>query len=180
MTDQTRLVAGHSISASALLGNDAYLVANWTRTSDMESSDEWLALDPERGMRQQQVAGVSLGTGGFYGGYTGVIEFLMLTPQMRDYLENDILNNVGIGKVTIYTHDPRDQYQMNVFQCEMVSPFATGKDSYERFDDTRYWNVRYELRRGVVLPVRALRASAGTNPLPLLSPSEDAILLVTF
>ncbi len=151
MSTLLRLASGHAISKATLLATSSYLITNWTRTADMTSADEWLAVEPERGMRQDHVQSVALGTGGWYGNYAGELEFLVLTPLMRGYIEGTLLANVGIGLVTVYMSNARDTSQLSAFRAVMVSPFANGNDAYERWDDNRYWNVRYTINRGVVL-----------------------------
>lgn len=170
MSNLIRLGAG-IMGANALLATDSYLITDWTRTADMSASDEWFATEPEKGMRSEHVASLELGVGGFYGNYSGMIEFVMLTPLMRDYIEGTVLGGIGIGVVTAYLHNPRDPYEMDVFRCEMVSPLVLGNDEYERWDNNRYWNVRYALRRATVQPLFLLQVGTTSQ---ILSSDGDS------
>lgn len=164
MSDLIRIAQGH-VSAYTLLTTDSYLVSNWARTSDMKSHISWRCSQPEGGeLRTEFVQGLGVGTGGFYGGYSGILEFMLLTPQMRNYIEETLLYDAGISAVTVYAHAPHfgDNEGFAVFQGELVSPYAINAEgSYSRFSDRHYTNNQYLFRRGNLVQLEVLATLDG-------------------
>lgn len=156
--DLIRLAQGH-ISAYDLLSNDDYVVLNWIRTADMSSELHWMATQPEIGVQAEFVPSLAVGSGNFYGGYSGVVEFFILSPLMRDYLEETFLDDKGVAAVTAYLHDPRSGSNSGyrVFQGELISPFSLNAETtYTRFSDNTYANVQYLFRRGLPVSLEVL------------------------
>jgi len=163
MSRLIRLAAGQ-VSAYDLLTTDSYLLHEWTRLSDMRSSVSWSASQPELGLLTEHVQGLGKGSGGFYGGASGIVEFFVLTPQMRDYLEATILGGNGIAEVTAYLHNPRfaDNDGFAVYQGELLSPYIANADSsHTRFNDVAYTNNQYLFRRGTLIPLPVLASISG-------------------
>lgn len=159
MSRLIRLTEGE-IAANTLLSTSSYLVTNWARTADMGAADSWLAVQPEQGLVREQVQSLEVGAGGYYGRYSGVLEFFQLTTQMRDYIEDTILNGRGIGKISAFLHTPKSPFEMDVFWGQMISPFRTGNTDYFRYSDGRYWNVQYVINRAVEQTVTVFGFSA--------------------
>lgn len=163
MSDLIRIAPG-TITAYALLTTDSYLVSNWTRVSDMGIADEWSATQTDNPMLQEHVPSLEVGAGGFYGKHSGIITFSLLTPLMRDYLENTLLGGNGIAAVTAYLHSPRigDNNGFAVFQGEMISPYAVNAESsFRRFSDHYYTANDYIFRRGRLVTVSYLLLESG-------------------
>jgi hypothetical protein len=130
----------------------------------MSSSVSWSASQPELGVQSEFVAGLGKGTGGFYGGFSGVVEFFILTPMMRNYLESTLLGGNGIATVTAYLHNPRyaDNDGFAVYQGELTSPYAANAESsYTRFNDFAYTNNQYLFRRGSITSLEILGTISG-------------------
>ena len=163
MSSLIRIGAG-TITAYDLLSDDSYLVSEWDRLSDMPSSVSWSASQPELGITAEWIGGLGKGTGGFYGGHSGIVEFFILTPLMRDYLENTLLGGNGIATVTVYLHNPRlaDNDGFAVYQGELLTPYAANAESsHTRFNDFAYTNNQYLFRRGTLATVSNLLLEDG-------------------
>jgi len=165
-TDSQIRIALGEISANALLSNDSYLVTNWTRTSDMaNTSFTWSASQAEKGLQQEFVAGLGKGSGGYYGGYSGTLNFFVATPQMRQYLFETLMNFKPIARVTAYLHVPNAAYdfeEMQVVTCDLISPIASNADSdYTRFNNTLYHTMQYRIERAELVDYTLLVDEAG-------------------
>lgn len=163
MSQLIRIASG-AVSAYDLLNDENSLVINWTRYDDMPTAVYWSASQPEFGVQAEFVAGLGKGTGGFYGGYSCVLQFFLMTAQMRDYVENTLLNGNGIGRVTAYLHNPRftDNDGFAVYQGELVSPFAANAEStYTRYGEKLYSNNQYLFRRGTLVSLEILGTISG-------------------
>lgn len=146
MSDLIRLASG-IVTAHTLLNTSSYLVTNFPRQTDMTASVSWTATQPENGVQQQVRTGAEIGSGGYYGKVSGVIEFFILTEDMRQYLHNTIMGGKPIASVTAYLHHPVDGFQ--VYQGELLSPYAANAEtSYTRVNDDYYSNNQYLFRRG--------------------------------
>ncbi len=136
----------------------------------MQPANYWSASQPEGAeLLRELVTGLGVGTGGYYGLYSGLIEFFILTPQMREYLEETILGGNGVAAVTVYLHNPRigTNSGFAAYQGELVSPYVLNSEaSYTRFSDRTYANNQYLFRRGTVQADNLLLLESG-----------DAILL---
>lgn len=158
MSRLIRIAAG-AIDAYDLLSTDSYLVSEWARLDDMPSSVSWSASQPELGLLTEHVQGLGKGTGGFYGDASGIIEFFVLTPYMRDYLENTLLGGNGIAPVTAYLHNPRfaDNDGFAVYQGVLLSPYLANADTaHTRFNDKIYTNNQYLFTRGTLTPLEVI------------------------
>lgn len=151
--DNIRIATGH-IDAYDLANTAAYKVIDWTRTSDMTASDSWQATQPDKGLQRQHRASLEVGVGGFYGGYSGILEFFTLTTGMIEYIEGTILGSNGISKATIFVRVGKQSYKY--FQGELVSPFALDAESdYEVAGETHTTNTQYLFRRGAEITLSA-------------------------
>jgi hypothetical protein len=160
MSDLIRLAAG-DIPAFDLLANDAFLVVNFPRQTDMRPQDQWSAVQPELGAQRAFVGGLEIGSGGYVGLYETTMQIFITTPKMREFIETTYLNNRGIGKVTMALHDPLSS-DFQVFTGELVSPFAVDTiTSASRFDEFTYSNVTYAFRRGKLKTLKAWGTNAG-------------------
>jgi len=172
MSDSIRLAAG-TVSAATLLGSSSYLVINFPRQTDMSASVDWRSSQPEFGVSQEYVAGLEVGSGKFYGGVSGILEFYYMTEDMRQYIHATIMNNSPIAPVTVYLHHPLDGFQ--VYQGELVTPFAANAETaYSRFNDAVYSNNQYLFRRGTQVSTSDLLLESGDV---VLLESGDNILL---
>jgi len=136
-----------TISENDLLNTSSYLVTSYTRQTDMAAATQWQASQPEFGVTQELAAGLEVGSGKFYGGVSGIIQFFYLTEDMRQFIDDNIMSNAPIAAVTAYLHHPIDGFQ--VYQGELVTPFAANAEtSYTRFSDAIYSNNQYLFRRG--------------------------------
>lgn len=163
MSRLIRIAAG-AIDAYDLLSTDSYLVSEWARLDDMPSSVTWSASQPELGLLTEHVQGLGKGTGGFYGDASGIIEFFILTPYMRDYLENTLLGGNGIATVTAYLHNPRfaDNDGFAVYQGVLLSPYLANADTaHTRFNDKMYTNNQYLFTRGTLTALPVLASISG-------------------
>lgn len=169
-------VASGVLDAYTILNTSSYLVENWTRQSDMQPEDFWFTTQPEKGALQSFVGGLEVGSGGYYGKFSTIIEFFHCTPLMRDYIENTILDGNGTGVVTVAVHNPR-YADFQVYTGELISPFATNAEgSVTRDNDERYSNMQYLFKRGTRLTVSYLLLESGDN---LLTENDSLITLET-
>lgn len=146
MSDLIRLAAG-TIAAATLTSTSSYLVTNFPRQTDMPVSVYWSTSQPEIGVQQQVRNSLEVGSGGYYGKVSGIIEFFILTEDMRQYLYTTIMGSSPIAAVTAYLHHPVDGFQ--VYQGELLTPYAANAEtSYTRFNDDFYTNNQYLFRRG--------------------------------
>jgi hypothetical protein len=178
MANEIRIAAG-TVDAYDLLSTDSYLVSEWTRTSDMPPSVQWSATQPDKGVLGEFIAGLGKGTGGFYGGVSGVIEFFLLTPLMREYLETTLLGGNGIATVTAYLHNPRlgDNSGFAVYQGELLSPYiANSEAEHTRFNNVMYSNNQYLFKRGELVTISNLLLESGDY---LLLETGDKLSLET-
>lgn len=160
-----RIAAGQ-VTAYELLSNDAHLVSEWTRTSDMPSSTYWSAAQPEKPLeRPNAPKAMGLGTGRFYGGYSGLFNFFMTTPLMRQYLFESLMGSRPVAAVTVYMQATQGAFENAEFQ---VLYGEIERVAYERWNDDIYHTVQYEFRRGTVLDLEVLSTLAGA-PLTTLS-----------
>jgi len=121
MSDLIRLASG-DVTAYDLLNTSSYLVINFTRQSDMSASDYWSATQPDKMVQAEFVGGIELGSGGYYGGYSGDVQFFILTPNMRSYLHTTIMASKPVAKVTMTLYNPIDG--LSVYTGELVNPYA--------------------------------------------------------
>lgn len=157
--DNIRLATGH-IDAYDLANTDSHLVTNWTRTNDMTASDHWHATQPDQGVQRIHRRSREIGAGGFYGGYSGILEFFTLTTGMIEYIEDTILGGNGISKATIFVRIGKQSYKY--FQGELVSPFALDSESdYTTAGETYTTNTQYLFRRGTEVTVSNLLLEIG-------------------
>lgn len=157
--DNIRIATGH-IGAYDLSNTAAHLVINWSRTSDMTASDHWHATQPDQGVQRIHRRSREIGAGGFYGGYSGILEFFALTTEMIEYIEGTILGGNGISKSTIFVRVGKQSYKY--FQGELVSPFALDAGSdYTPAGEAYTTNTQYLFRRGTELTVSNLLLESG-------------------
>lgn len=155
-----RLAPGQ-VTAYTLLNTDSYVIADWTRTSDMSSSDYWSATMPEYGMRAAFTGGVEIGSGQVTSPYSGTIEFFMLTEAMQQYIETNIMINKPIAPVTAYCYDDRTR-ALAAFYGELVSPFfVNAETTYSPFGHTIFTNNQYLFRGATKVTVSYLLLEAG-------------------
>lgn len=152
-------IAQGQVTAYELLSNDAYLVSEWTRTSDMNPSVYWSASQPDKPLeRPKAPQAMGLGAGRFYGGYSGLFNFFMTTPLMRQYLFETIMQSRPVAAVTVYMQASQDGFDDDEFQ---VLYGEIERMDYERFNDAFFMNVSYEFRRGTALEVSNLLLESG-------------------
>lgn len=160
MSSLIRIAAG-TVTENDLMNTSSYLVENWTRQTDMSTSDYWSCSQPEGGeFKQEFRAGLEVGSGKFYGLVSGILEFFVMTEDMRQYVHETIMSSKPIAAVTVYAHHAIDGFQ--VYQGELVTPFAANSEaSYSRFDDAYYTNNQYLFRRGTRISNSYLVLSTG-------------------
>jgi hypothetical protein len=166
-------IAQGQVTAYELLSNDAYLVSEWTRTSDMNPSVYWSASQPDKPLeRPKAPQAMGLGAGRFYGGYSGVFSFFMTTPLMRQYLFETLMGSRPVAAVTVYMQASQGGFDDSEFQ---VLYGEIERMEYERFNDDFFMNVRYEFRRGTVQELEVITTLAGAT-LTTLSGQELSTL----
>lgn len=146
------------ITAYDLLNTDSYKVTNYTRQTDMTPSIQWLAVQPNPPLVQPFVQGLEVGTGKLYGKFASAIEFPMLTEDMRQYIDTNILGSNPIAKVTAYLEHPLNGF--GVYTGELASPFVAG-GTFNRFDKNIYTNVVYPFRRATLKTISYLLLENG-------------------
>ena len=172
MSNLIRLVSG-VVSAYTLLNTPSSLVENFPRQTDMTPAVSWSASQPEFGVQQQIRTGAEIGSGGYYGKLSGVLEFFILTEDMRQYLHNTIMGGKPIASVTAYLHHPVDGFQ--VYQGELLTPYAANAETtHTRVNDDYYTNNQYLFRRGTKVTISYLLQENGDY---LLQENGDRIVL---
>jgi hypothetical protein len=165
-------IAQGQVTAYELLSNDAHLVSEWTRTSDMNASVYWSASQPDKPLeRPKAPQAMGLGAGRFYGGYSGVFSFFMTTPLMRQYLFETLMQSRPVAAVTVYMQAALGGFENAEFQ---VVYGEIERIEYERFNDDYFMNVNYEFRLGTVVEVSNLLLETGDY---LLLESGDKLSL---
>lgn len=165
MSDELIRIAPGQVTAYELLTTDSYLVSNWPRTSDMPADLHWQASQPEKGLQQELVTSLGRGGGGYYGSYSGLISFFILTPFMRQYLFETIMQSSPVAMITAYLHTPNDAYdfdEMQVVYGEMLSPIASNAESdYARFTNRIYHTLQYPINRAEIQRLNVLTTLSG-------------------
>lgn len=173
MSNLIRLAAG-TVTAFDLLNTASYLVTNWARQADMDAADSWQALQPEQGLRSEYVASIELGSGNLYGGYSGVLEFFMLTEAMQQYIHTNILSGKPVAKVTAYLYNDFTR-AWGIYVGELLSPHVANAESeYGVFGQARFWNNQYLFRNGVSATISYLLLESGDV---ILTESDDSLIL---
>lgn len=165
MSSLIRIAAGQ-LTANDLLSDDSTLVTNWPVQTDMlNTSFRWSASQPEKGLQQEYVGGLGLGTGGYYGGYSGIVNIFLATPLMRKYLFQTIFSSKPTARVTAYLHTPNDAFEWDEFQVvygELVWPVASNAEAeYTRFSDKVYHTMQLEIRRATIVTAEFLVTESG-------------------
>lgn len=98
---QIRLAATH-ISEATIMGSDSYIVENWTAQNDMTGHYRWYVTHDNTFVRPA-ARGLD-GSGNWYGNWSGILRFGLLTPDMVDYLYDNILAGKPYAPVTAYVY----------------------------------------------------------------------------
>jgi hypothetical protein len=164
MSDLIRIAPG-LVTAYDLLNTDSYLVKNWARTSDMlNTSRVWSASQPEKPLERETVKGLGLGTGAFYGGYSGTFNIFVATPLMRQYLFETVMQSRPVAPVTVYMQASQTAFDDSEFA---VLYGEIERVDYTRFNDRLFHTIQFEFRRGEILEPVVLAYADGETPLLL-------------
>ena len=167
-------IAPGIVTAFDLLADATSVVIDWTRQTDMNGRDQWQVSQPQFGVRAEVVPSLEKGSGRFYGGYSGVLDFFTLTEDMQNYIRDTIMGDSPIALVTAYLYDDYNR-QYAVFQGEMLSPhLANAEGEYSPFGFERFVNNQYLFRRGTLVTVSYLLLETGDV---LLTEAGDKIVL---
>lgn len=164
MSSLIRIAAGQ-VGAYALLNTDSYLVSNWTRPNDMLNTPYvWSASQPDKPLDREVVAGLGIGTGGFYGGYFGAFNIFLATPLMRKYLFETIMQSKPIAPVTVYMQASNSAFESAEY---LVLYGEMQRRDYVRFNDDLFHTIEFDFRRGVEVEATVLGLADGVTMLAL-------------
>ena len=172
MSTQIRLASGF-ITAFALLNDSATLVNNFPTQADQQIAYKWFARQPDKALQSAFRGGLEIGSGKLVGKFNSLMEFDVLTVEMRQYINTTIMGGNPSAQVTMYLAHPMNGF--GAYQGELIDPFATNSDiAYDRFDDDQYNNVQYQFKRAVLVETSNLLLESGDF---LLLESGDKLLL---
>lgn len=171
MSYSIRLGAGN-IPAYTLLNDDSYLISNWTRQTDMTPAVYWLATQPDQPVLQEFRNSLEVGAGRYYGRFATALTFWILTEDMRQYIDTNIMNGNPTAQVTAYVEHPINGF--GVYVGELVSPYTANTATFTRFDQNIYTGNTFVFRRASLKTITYLLQENGDY---LLQENGDRIVL---
>lgn len=172
MSTDIRLASG-ALTAFDFLADSTNLVTNFPTQSDQQIAYKWFARQPDKALQSTFRSGLEIGSGKIVGKFAGIIEFDVLTIEMRQYINTTIMSSKPSALVTMYLSHPVNGF--GVYQGELIDPFSVNSDlAYERFADDQYNNVQYQFKRAVLVVTSELLLESGDF---LLLESGDKLLL---
>ena len=140
---QYRLATG-TVTTATLEADSASVVKNWAVQTDMQNAHRWAMYMPET----LSVGVLTRGLDGIYrarGGYSGVMEFLMLTSDMVAYLDTNIFGDTDTARVSIRTH-----YQGDFIVLNTILDKANAIADANMINHEVWANVRFPFHGGVL------------------------------
>lgn len=160
MSTQIRLASGF-ITAFALLDDSATLVNNFPIQTDQQTAYKWLARQPDKALQAVFNDGFEDASGKTVTKLMSIIEFDVLTIDMRQYIRDTIMGGKQSARVTMFLAHAENGF--GAYQGVLKSPFSSNSDlNYERFDNDQYNNVQYRFFKGVEVTQKAWGAIDGS------------------
>ena len=160
MSTDIRLASG-ALTAFDFLADSTNIVTSFPTQSDQQIAYKWFARQPDKALQSMFRDGFGDASGKTVTKLMSIIEFDVLTIEMRQYIRDTIMGGKQIALVTMYIAHAENGF--GVYQGTLVSPFATNSDlTYERFSDDQYNNVQYRFQKGVLSTQKAWGAIDGS------------------
>lgn len=140
-----RLATG-TLTQSEITSNDAYLIENFPRQSDMPNNLFWMATTAEP-VKDAALETSLSGKGIFYGKAKGKIKLFGMTPGMWNYLWVNIFRESPRQDVTVQVAHQR--MGATVYNCQIKWPFADDYGGEWRSENFQT-NTIIEFDQGIV------------------------------